>query len=401
MNSQNNYSVKFLYFSHETLQVPRVAMQCMVALCEAAAHCGADSEIVSFVNKVHPSEPKHPPFEKLYGIKFPVAHPTYSLLIKSYKFKFLIEIQRFVIYFIHILFFIMSGETRRYKYFIVSSRNYSILGMLAALKKIMKEKFIVLADVHNMPQSLFKNWVLKVVDGSVCTSRALQDTLIKKLNLPSEKLQVAHNAVKIDRFYPQNDFRDKIRTRHNLAAGKKIICYTGKVYYPYREIEYYLEVAKKLNPDAILLIVGGRPDHVIKWKDECKKREIRNVIFQSFVDPSEIPDYQRTADLLIMYYPPLKQFDCTSSAKLFEYLASGVPVVASRTKSIEEIISDGENGFLVEPGKPLTLAETINRLLTDRRLLTTVGRNAQKRAAEFSWEKRAQCFLDFGRSLAF
>jgi glycosyltransferase involved in cell wall biosynthesis len=53
------------------------------------------------------------------------------------------------------------------------------------------------------------------------------------------------------------------------------------------------------------------------------------------------------------------------SRVLFEYLASGVPVVASRVGVVPEILEDGRTALLVPAGEPGPLAEAVARLMAD------------------------------------
>lgn len=79
--------------------------------------------------------------------------------------------------------------------------------------------------------------------------------------------------------------------------------------------------------------------------------------------------------------------------KVFEYMATGKPVVATRLNSIEEIVDDTA-AFLVEPGNARVLAEAISKavLSGDKDRKTT-------RAREFvqthTWQKRAQRLTEF------
>lgn len=372
-------------------------MQCIVSLCEGVAQLGADTEIVSYAINMHPDEPEHPPFEELYGIKTNLRHTTYKLFnINRSKWGFLLEPQRLFVYTLYMLRFIVRVDAKPYKNIILSARNYSILAMLALVKRIWKKKFIVLADVHVMPRTVFESWVHKIVDGNVCISKSLANALREKTGLPLDKLSVAHSGVKIERFTSKNVSKRNLQIQLNLPINKNIVCYTGKVYYRYKEIDYYLQVSEKLNNGTVMVIIGGRPDHVSKWRKECYKRNISNVVFRSFIPPSKIPDYLIAADLLVMYYPPLPQIDYTSPSKLFEYLASGVPVISCRSKSIEEVIKDGENGFLVDRYQPHLLAEKINEILASRERMEFVGKNGKKLAEEFSWQRRAKAFLECG-----
>lgn len=392
--------IKFLYFSYQTLQVPRVARQNMILLCEGASQLGADSEVVSYMVKMSPYEPAHPPFEKLYGITAPITNTTYSFYRVDINSKgFLLAFQRFFAYSIHSLRYIFSTNTQHFRYTIVSSRSYSILAMLALVKRIFKRKLIVLADIHSIPTSRYSSWIHRKVDGNVCISQSLADDLQRKLNLSADEIRVAHSEVKIDRFNSIIESKKEIRLRLALPVKNNVVCYAGKVYYRYEEIVYLLQAAEKLNDETVIVIVGGRPDQVQLWEKERRERNIKNVVFRSFVPPSEIPQYLKAADLLAMYYSPNPLNEYRSPGKLFEYLASGTPVIAGRTRSIEEIITDGKTGFLVEPYQPHLLAEKIQQVLLDKKLLAYVGLNARKRAQDFAWPHRARMFLEYAHDI--
>lgn len=68
---------------------------------------------------------------------------------------------------------------------------------------------------------------------------------------------------------------------------------------------------------------------------------------------------------------------------VIEAMTMGRPVIASRIGGLIDIINDGENGFLVPPGDPLTLAQAIKCLLDDETLRERMGRNAKRRAQDF------------------
>jgi glycosyltransferase involved in cell wall biosynthesis len=72
-----------------------------------------------------------------------------------------------------------------------------------------------------------------------------------------------------------------------------------------------------------------------------------------------------------------------------EAMAHGVPVIASRTGGLMEIIDDGENGCLVEPGDAGALAEAIAGAARDRKQLAEMGRQGRERARDFSLEETA------------
>jgi len=79
----------------------------------------------------------------------------------------------------------------------------------------------------------------------------------------------------------------------------------------------------------------------------------------------------------------------TSPLKLFEYMASRRPIVASDLPSLREVLRDGENAVLVKPDNPRALAEGIERALSDAELAARIGRQAREDVEQYTWEKRA------------
>src|SRR5207253_1617909 len=79
-----------------------------------------------------------------------------------------------------------------------------------------------------------------------------------------------------------------------------------------------------------------------------------------------------------------------SPLKLFEYLAAGRPIVASDLAALREVLRDGENACLVEPGNAATLAAGLSRVLHDRVFAERIARCAFADAEQFSWARRAE-----------
>ena len=84
----------------------------------------------------------------------------------------------------------------------------------------------------------------------------------------------------------------------------------------------------------------------------------------------------------------------TSPLKLFEYMAAGVPIVASRLPSLGEVLRHDENGWLVEPGDPVALAEGIDEVLSDGDRSASLARQAAVDVQRYSWSNRGAQILD-------
>jgi glycosyltransferase involved in cell wall biosynthesis len=80
---------------------------------------------------------------------------------------------------------------------------------------------------------------------------------------------------------------------------------------------------------------------------------------------------------------------------VLEAMASGTPVVCSRTGALAEVVRDGETGFLVDPGDVDALRDRLALLLGDGQRAASMGSNARDAVlAEFTWESCARRCVD-------
>ena len=71
---------------------------------------------------------------------------------------------------------------------------------------------------------------------------------------------------------------------------------------------------------------------------------------------------------------------------MIEGLASGLPVVATRAGAANEVVSEGDNGLLYEPGSDVELVTAVRRILEDKALRVSLSRGARAAANERAWE---------------
>jgi len=170
------------------------------------------------------------------------------------------------------------------------------------------------------------------------------------------------------------------------------IGYAGHLY-PWKGVELILEAVLAL-PDTRGLIVGGHdkePD-LARLKQQAADLDCASRIdFTGPVPPSDVAARLRDADVLILPNPKSAiSTEFTSPLKLFEYMASGRPIVASDLPSLREILRDGENALLVEPGNPQALVAGITRIKDDPELGARLARQAREDVCAFTWARRAE-----------
>lgn len=219
-------------------------------------------------------------------------------------------------------------------------------------------------------------------EGYVVVPRSLQAELVRQFG-PREHAAVIPNGVRIT------------MTRQFVPPKTPVIpliVYAGHLY-PWKGVDVVLR-SLPLLPEVALKIVGGFPSERDLPRLQALARDLgvtERVTFTGLVDRARVPALLAAADILVLPNVPVSaSAGHTSPLKLFEYLAVGKPIVASDLPAIREVLRDGQNAVLVEPGRPDALAAGIRRVLEDRTLAERIARGAFDEAPDYSWDRRAE-----------
>jgi glycosyltransferase involved in cell wall biosynthesis len=145
--------------------------------------------------------------------------------------------------------------------------------------------------------------------------------------------------------------------RRELTLGPwPVVLYSGN-FEPYQGVELLLEALAHV-PQVQLLLMGGGPRDVVRMKAEARARGIgERTIFSGQRPPSELPLFLALADVLVS--PRAKGRN--TPFKIFTYIASGKPLVATRIPTHTQLLDDS-TAFLVEP-TPRALAAGLQAAL--------------------------------------
>jgi len=172
------------------------------------------------------------------------------------------------------------------------------------------------------------------------------------------------------------------------GVGKPRVVFVGRLA-PQKGVSTLVEAAGLLkDPSAQVLLVGDGPERP-KLEREAKRIGVGDrVRFLGFFAHDRLPAVLAHADLLVL--PSLYE---ELGTVLLEAMQAALPIVASRTGGIPDVIEDGINGLLVPPGEPEALAHAINHLLADRDLARRLSEGARERAKDYDWEVLAERVL--------
>jgi len=144
----------------------------------------------------------------------------------------------------------------------------------------------------------------------------------------------------------------------------------------------------RIEPSCHLLLIGDGP---LKSNLHDRARQAgleKAVTFTGVVAHEDIPRYLATMDVAVAPYPAIGDF-YYSPLKLFEYMAAGRAVVASRTGQVAQVINHGVSGLLYEAGDRAGLVNCLYRLAENPTFREELGRNARSASQAFTWERNA------------
>jgi len=202
----------------------------------------------------------------------------------------------------------------------------------------------------------------------------------------SKRTLVLPNGVDTKRFHPAVEAEPL-----DGVDGKFVVGFVGSLKL-WHGLDVLLEAFRALRGRSAayhLLVVGDGP--LRGWVDGYSRgaRLDGAVTVTGWIPYDRVPALIQRMDVAVAPYPFLDGF-YFSPLKLFEYMAVGRPVVASRIGQIEHVVQDGTTGLLFEPGDPEDLAEKIERLRSDPRLRQALGAAASQQADGHTWEANAR-----------
>ena len=212
----------------------------------------------------------------------------------------------------------------------------------------------------------------------------------------AEKIVVNPNGVDVERFQPGAGGAE---TRRELGINEdEVVAGFVGTFGPWHGVEKLAEAIKSIKrPKVRFLLVGSGSLHAEVEKQLESETKAGSVIFTGAVAHDRVPKLLDACDILVAPHVPLADGSefFGSPTKIFEYMAMGKGIVASRLGQIGDVLVDEETALLVEPGNVDELGKAIVRLVESETLRTRLGARAREVAErEHTWMHNAQRVLD-------
>lgn len=228
-----------------------------------------------------------------------------------------------------------------------------------------------------------RKFLSKLVDAGICVSTTMKDYATDYLGI--KKAYVVPNGSDPKQFSPEK--KDFLVYKEHQNYFK--VLWSGSAGYGWQGITIISEVAERvytLDKDIVFILITN--------KQHLKEYNVfdKNVLVMDEKKYMDLPPYIASADAGLclyqnygwngrFYFSPLK---------LFDYMASGLPVIATDLGQISEVITHKENGLLTD-NKIDHVAEHIVFLKNNPQVAKSLGDKARESVQEYyNWERVAQ-----------
>jgi len=224
----------------------------------------------------------------------------------------------------------------------------------------------------------------------VCVTEGIKNEIAKRYKVPEDKLVVIPNGANTDLFRPL----DKYECRRNLGLENDAF-YVGFVgsFAPWQGLEDLIEAAKQVKEQGYsqikyILVGDGELESTLSRKVQELRLE-SEIRFTGRVLYKDVVQYISAFD--VCYLSKKELTFGFSPLKLYEYLACGRPVIASRVDGIKEIIEKNCCGYLFEAGNIDDLKNKIIQSYQDQGTLSKMGLRGRELVEDkYSWRTTAK-----------
>ncbi len=300
-----------------------------------------------------------------------------------------------------ILRMILRGFSKKYSIYHSNDLNTLPQGYICAKWRINRKKLIY--DSHEVQTSRTG------YDGPIYGR--LEGFLVKRID---SMIVENHTRAKYNEdlygFYPNvvhnypfkqiSNSSEKVSIHEmlNLPANEKILLYQGGIQIG-RGLDKLIQAAPKFKEGTLVLIGDGKiKPQLIKMVNEMGLQE--KVRFIPKVHLSELPKYTRNAYLgfQVLNNVCFNHYSASSN-KLFEYMMSGVPVVACDFPEIKRVVEDERTGICVDSHDYKSIARAVNYLLENPDVRNEISKNCSIARNKYNWETEKQELLNIYRDV--
>jgi glycosyltransferase involved in cell wall biosynthesis len=221
----------------------------------------------------------------------------------------------------------------------------------------------------------------RTCDRVIANSQSVRQILLAA-GVPDSQIEVVPPGIEIPQELASPSMRARARARWNFSSDDFVIGHAAAFTHEKGQdvaLEAALLLAPKL-PRARMLLAGDGPERSNPGIADLARRASASVQLPGFIE--DLDEFYTALDLYIM---PSRSEGWGLTA--LRAMAFGLPVIASYTGGLAELVEHENTGWLITADSPGALAEAIIDAASDPKRLCEFGRQARERAAQFSIER--------------
>ncbi|HVM18214.1 MAG TPA: glycosyltransferase family 4 protein [Gaiellaceae bacterium] len=222
---------------------------------------------------------------------------------------------------------------------------------------------------------LLERYLARTTDALVAVSPEVRDDLVRLGVARAAKFAVVRLGIDLpSRVAPEADGRGPTRRLLGVGEERFMVGWIGRMTGVKRTDDVLLALRRlrERGVDACLCMVGDGPDRDHVERQARRHGIARHCLFLGYQE--DVAPFFAAFDAMVL--PSANEGTPVSA---IESLAAGRPVVATRVGGLPDVVRDGEDGFLVEPGDVEALAERLHALAADPDLRARMGEEARRR----------------------
>jgi UDP-glucose:(heptosyl)LPS alpha-1,3-glucosyltransferase len=222
----------------------------------------------------------------------------------------------------------------------------------------------------------------------VGVSNGVRGELLRHTSMEPSRITVIPNGADIRTFRPDAGLRFAARRRLGLSTEDLVALFVGSEWEGKGLVHALEGVARA---PYWHLVVVGRGDETRYRKLSRQFGVGRRTHFVGLT--ADTPSYYAMADAFVL--PSAYE---TFSLVTYEAAASGLPLLATRVSGVEDLVSDGVNGWFIQP-RAHDISRRLLQLDADADLRRSMGRRSREAAEAYGWDRAVAAYCDLYRSL--
>jgi glycosyltransferase involved in cell wall biosynthesis len=297
-------------------------------------------------------------------------------------------IKRTAYFFFWIPFGVMGGSEQTTFF----SNDQNLLSILIFWKKILNKKNNIVADWHLLTNTWKDSYIARNADHSITTSKKLEKAL--RNIAPLARISTIYGGVDLKSFEISQD-KLSMKKELGLPTDSFLVGYVGlyKTMNMEKGIGTMIEALSSIQENIKMVFVGGKPQEIVEYENYADKLKVLDkCLFIPIQTFKKVVKYEKAMDVLVIPYPDKPHFrNFGFPMKIYEYMASGVPIIYTKLDLLEEVVSECAYGIRSDSSGELS--KIISQIHSRTEEAVPMALKAKEEVKKYSWSSKAQNIL--------